>query len=90
MSFFQQFIQKIFKNTSQVNSRQVKRPTIYVDKMPLRARTEEEKELEERVWQAQKEYRSRVLKERFAAQREWMAKFEREEAERIARKKAAQ
>lgn len=83
-------VQKLFENKTRRNSWDVKDPAINGDRVPLRARTKEEKELEERVWQTQKEYRSRVLKERFAAQREWMAKFEKEEAERIARKEAAQ
>ena len=87
MSFIGRLIQKLFENKSKRTSWEVKD---LGDRVPLRARTKEEKELEERVWQAQKEYRSRVLKERFAAQREWMAKFEKEEAERIARKEAAQ
>jgi len=86
MSFFRKLFNMVFKR-KQPN---LESETVIVDRYPLRARTEEEKALEERVWQAQKEYRVRVLRERFAAQKEWMAKYEIEEMERAARRVASQ
>jgi len=86
MSFFQKLFYMVFKRKQPT----LESETVIVDRNPLRARTEEEKALEERVWQAQKEYRVRVLRERFAAQKEWMAKYEKEEMERAARRAASQ
>ena len=86
MSFFRKFMNMVFKKKQP----SIENDPILVDRYPLRARTEEEKALEERVWQAQKEYRVRVLRERFAAQKEWMAKYEKEEMERAARRAASQ
>ena len=86
MSFFRKLMNMVFKKKQP----SLENDPILVDRNPLRARTEEEKALEERVWQAQKEYRVRVLRERFAAQKEWMAKYEKEEMERAARNASSQ
>lgn len=84
MSLIKDFFQKIFHSSKPV----VERPQTH--SIPYFPRTEEQKELEERVWKIQLQFRERVLKERAAAQREWMAKYEKDEAERLARKKTAQ
>lgn len=105
MSFFRDLFRMLFKNKGLSNQKKKRQSDRSVQEYStksyeneltrgtgytLRAKTEMEKELEERVWKAQLQHRSKVLKERFAAQQEWMAKYEQEEAERRARKESMQ
>lgn len=78
MSFLKRLVSKFLNKTEDIEDVVKVRPKVVLDRT-VRPRTAAEKELEERVWKLQLEHRSKVLKERFAAQREWMAKDEEDE-----------
>ncbi|MFS0864907.1 hypothetical protein [Fredinandcohnia sp. 179-A 10B2 NHS] len=81
MKFLKRLVSKFLNKPVDIEDIVTVRPKVVLDRT-VRARTEAEKELEERVWKLQLEHRSKVLKERFAAQREWMAKYEEDERRR--------